>query len=60
MDGLLLMRVFRDGTHINDDLSQKIFIFTVDMHYLSDGYETVERNRNTGGDIPWTKQSILG
>ena len=58
VDGILLMRVFRDGAHASDTLSDKIFIFTVDMHYLSDGYNTIERNRNTG-TIPWTKQAVL-
>jgi len=58
-DGLLLCRVFRDGAHANDTLTDASFVFTVDMHYLSDGLETVERNRNTAGTIPWTKQSVL-
>ena len=58
VDGLLLMRVFRDGSHANDTLTDDVWIFTVDMHYLSDGLETIERNRGTG-TVPWHKQSVI-
>ena len=54
VDGILLMRLFRDGSHANDTLTDKVFIFTADMHYLSDGLETIERNRGPASK-PWTK-----
>jgi len=57
-DGLLLLRIFRDGAHANDTLTDDCWITFMDLHYLSDGLLTVERNRSTGS-IPWTKQSIL-
>lgn len=56
-DGLLLVRVFRNGTHANDTLTDDVFITFVDMHYYSDGLNTNERNRNnTAGELPWTKK----
>ena len=58
VDGVILMRVFRDAAHANDTLTDRVFITFTDVHYLSDGLETVERNRSTGS-IPWTKQSIM-
>jgi len=59
VDGLLLMRFFRDGGHANDTNTDDLFVFTIDMHYLCDGLQTVERNRGSGS-IPWTKQNSLG
>lgn len=58
-DGLLLCRVFRDGAHANDTLTDGTWIWFVDFHYLSDGKETQERNRNSTGTIPWTKQETV-
>ena len=57
-DGILMLRVFRDATHANDTLTDSTFITFIDFHYLSDGLETVERNRGTG-TVPWHKQSVL-
>ena len=57
-DGLVLCRIFRDGAHVNDTLTDTIYIFEADLHYYSDGLQTNERDRSTG-DLPWTKQSTL-
>ena len=57
-DGLLLMRFFRDGDHANDTNTDVQFVFYVDLHYLSDGLETTEKNRGTGIP-PWRKQNPI-
>jgi len=58
IDGLILMRFFRDGS--TDSNTSDWFVPTVDLHYLSDGLETTERNRNnTAGRLAWTKQNPL-
>ena len=44
-DGILLTRVFRDGGHVNDTLTDVAFGLFVDIHYQSDGMLTNERNR---------------
>lgn len=58
IDGIIMMRVFRDGSHANDTCTDGIFIVTVDCHYLSTGYLSVERNRGTG-TVPWHNQNVL-
>lgn len=59
-DGLILMRFFRDGSHANDTNADALHVFTIDIHYYSDGLETNERNRNSAsGQLPWTKQNPI-
>ncbi|OOZ37967.1 hypothetical protein [Solemya elarraichensis gill symbiont] len=59
-DALVLTRVFREGTHANDTLTDDVFILFVDLHYPSDGLNTNERNRNnTSGELPWTKKQMF-
>lgn len=55
-DGLILMRFYRAATDAADTNTDDLFVFTIDMHYLSDGLETVERNRGVG-TVPWHKQN---
>jgi len=57
-DGLILFRFFRDAGHANDTNADDLHVFTIDLHYLSDGLETVERNRGSG-TVPWHKQNPL-
>jgi hypothetical protein len=56
VDGIIIMRFYRDG--VTDSNTSDWFVPTVDIHYLSDGLETQERNRGTG-DVPWHKQNPL-
>lgn len=49
-DALVKMRVFRDGSHANDDYPDEAFLHTVDFHYLSDHRVTSDRNRESGWD----------
>lgn len=58
-DGLMLVRIFRDGGHANDTLTDDVIIPFVDLHYYSDGKNTAERNRNSSSNIPWTKIETL-
>lgn len=54
VDALVLMRVFRDGGHGNDTLTDSAFGFSVNLHYLSDCNVTVNRNRDSSG-LSWKK-----
>lgn len=40
-DGIILMRIFRDGGHANDTFTGVAFGLTADIHYQSDHYATV-------------------
>jgi hypothetical protein len=44
-DGLFIARVFRDGAHANDTLTDAAFAFMVSLHYQSDNTLTKQRNR---------------
>ncbi len=39
-DGILLVRVFRDGEHVNDTLADDVFVFCLDLHYQCSQYAT--------------------
>jgi hypothetical protein len=49
-DGLLLVRVYRDGDNVADTYGSPIALYTIDMHYQSDRDATTARNRGTGWD----------
>jgi hypothetical protein len=40
VDGMILVRVFRDGAHVNDTFEQDVFGITVDLHTEIDRYST--------------------
>lgn len=40
VDTVILMRVFRDSTHVNDTYPDPIYGFTFDLHYQADKYTT--------------------
>ena len=42
-DGLIIMRVFRDGTHPNDTFAGDVFGLCVDLHYQVDHYATLNK-----------------
>ena len=46
VDGLLLVRIFRDATHANDTCPAAVFAFTCDVHYQSDRVATLNRSPN--------------
>lgn len=46
VDGLLLVRIFRDATHANDTSPAAAFAFTCDVHYQSDRIATLNRSPN--------------
>ena len=39
-DSVILMRVFRDATHVNDTYPDDIHLLTVDLYYRSQGFGT--------------------
>lgn len=45
-DGVILMRVFRDGAHVNDTFTGTIFGIMSDLHYEVDRYATINRAPN--------------
>lgn len=48
-DGLLLVRFFRDGDNSADTYGAAVNVYTMDIHYESDGLFTLNRNRNPSG-----------
>lgn len=40
VDGMILVRVFRDGAHVNDTFASDVFGITVDLHTEIDRYST--------------------
>ena len=46
VDGLLLVRIFRDATHANDTSPANVFAFTCDVHYQADRFATLNRAPN--------------
>jgi hypothetical protein len=40
VDGMMLVRLFRDGAHANDTFAQDVFGITVDLHTETDRYST--------------------
>lgn len=50
-DSLVLIRIFRDGAHANDTQTSAAFGFFADLHYQSDGNDTVEKRPG------WTKNT---
>lgn len=42
-DALIIMRVFRDAGHDNDDLTDTAFGFFIDIHYETDHYSTINK-----------------
>lgn len=45
-DGVIMMRVFRDGAHPNDTFTGTIFGIMSDLHYQVDRYATINRAPN--------------
>ena len=43
-DGLILMRVFRDGAHVDDTFDGDVFGLCVDLHYQVDHYATIGKS----------------
>ena len=43
-DSLILVRVFRDGTHANDTCTNAAFGLTCDLHFQRNGVSTLNRN----------------
>lgn len=46
VDGLLLVRIFRDAAHANDTCPASVFAFTCDVHYQADRMATLNRSPN--------------
>ena len=44
-DTLILMRIFRDGSHANDTFAQPAFAFTADIHFETSPEGTVTKNK---------------
>lgn len=49
VDGILLVRVFRDAAHPNDTCPDSVFAFTCDVHYQTDRVATLNRSPNFYG-----------
>lgn len=45
-DVIVLLRVFRDATHVNDTFPDDAFGFTVDLHYQADRAATINKDPN--------------
>jgi hypothetical protein len=43
VDGLLMVRIFRDATHINDTNVDAVHLLTADVHYMSSNLGTVDK-----------------
>lgn len=50
VDGLLLVRVFRDAAHLNDTCPANVFAFACDVHYQTDRFATLNRAPNFYGN----------
>jgi hypothetical protein len=49
-DSLILVRIYRDPTHVNDTLSgDTVFLLQADCHYETDRYATLNRSPNFYG-----------
>lgn len=44
VDGLILVRIFRDAAHANDTHTQPVFLMTADVHHQVDRVTTANRN----------------
>lgn len=42
-DSVILCRIFRDATHVNDTYPDSVFGFMADLHYYSDHYTTINK-----------------
>lgn len=51
-DSLILFRMFRDAANGNDTCTDTAFAFFTDLHYVSDRYDTTNRNVGSG----WVKK----
>lgn len=49
-DGIILARIFRDATHVNDTYTGDAALLSVDIHYQSDRDNTSARTRGAGWD----------
>lgn len=47
-DSLILIRTFRDATHVNDTLTDVAYLLKMDVHYETDRFATKNRNVSTG------------
>lgn len=48
VDSVILLRLYRDPTHVADTCSQDAFLIQLDWHYQRDRLGTVEKNRPFG------------
>ena len=46
VDGLMLVRIFRDAAHANDTCPASVFAFACDIHYQTDRVATLNRSPN--------------
>lgn len=46
VDALVLMRIFRDGSHVNDTFPDDVFGFFVDLHVQIDRFSTLNKSPN--------------
>lgn len=44
VDALVLMRIFRDGSHVNDTFPDSVFGFFVDLHVQVDRFSTLNKS----------------
>lgn len=43
VDGMILMRIFREAAHVNDTFADSVFGITVDVHHETDRHATPQR-----------------